>query len=223
MKIGVISEGHSDRAVIVNILIGLTGLDLSDISPIRPKYKLDETDLAHLPENTFGSWTLVRKECIERESIDKFLSIEGQDFVVIHMDTAEADEYGIDRPSKKSEDYCLNLRASVIAKINSWFGENISSKILYAIAIEEINAWILTIYENKDSSKPLKAKEKLNTLLKKKGLSTTSTFDNYLKLSKPFAKKKTIKTRNYLLFNHSLEEFHNEITQKVIPRLLTCP
>lgn len=218
MKIGVISEGHADRAVIENILRGLTNLDSSDIIALRPIYNLDETDKAHRSALTFSTWSIIKEECEERELIDGFLLMEDQDFVVIHIDTAEADEYGIKRPTK-SPTYCQDLRLLVIDEINSWLKDDISDQILYAIAIEEIDAWILTIYDKKDSTSSTSPKEKLARVLGKKNINSTSDYNNYLKLSKPLSKDKEIKREKFLDYNCSLKAFFEEINIKVIPKL----
>src|SRR5689334_22478375 len=122
MQIGIISEGHSDRAVISNILVGITGIDHSDIIPLRPVYTKDETDKALDNPKTKSSYSVMKEECEERSLIDGFLAIDGQDFVVLHLDTAEADRYGVDRPSKGSG-YCEALRDLVIKKIESWLNK----------------------------------------------------------------------------------------------------
>lgn len=219
MKIGVISEGHADRAVITNILTGLTGLDQSDIEAIRPIYNLDETDKALVNPLTFSSWTVVKEECEKRELLDGFLAFEGQEFVVIHIDTAEAEQYGVKRPNKKDANYCENLRQLVIQEINTWLKDDLSSEILYAVAIEEIDAWLLTIYEQGDTTISTKPKEKLSRILNKKDINATSNYDNYLILSKPLSKKKEIERGKFLTYNCSLNAFFEEIKSKVLPKL----
>jgi hypothetical protein len=220
MRIGVISEGHADRAVITNIIVGITGLDLNDIEAIRPTYNLDETDKALTPRN-FSSWSVIKKECEDRILIDGFLAIEGQDFVVIHIDTAEAQEYGITRPDKKSENYCSELREMVINKINSWLDVDISSQLLYAVAIEEIDAWVLTIFEKKHSCTSANPKEKLQYILRRKEINSTSNYENYAKLSKPFLKTTQINHGRYLNFNCSFNAFYLEVEKKVNPKVET--
>ena len=218
MRIGIISEGHADRAVIENILRGLTNLDSSDIIALRPIYNLDETDKAHRSALTFSTWSVIKEECEERELIDGFLSVEDQDFVVIHIDTAEADQYGVKRPAKSST-YCHDLRSLVVDEINSWLKEDLSDQILYAIAIEEIDAWILTIYEKRDSTSSISPKEKLSRILARKDINSTSDYDNYLKLSKPLSKDREIKKDKLLDYNSSLNAFFEEVKIKVIPKL----
>ncbi|MET3978729.1 hypothetical protein ABIB62_001298 [Mucilaginibacter sp. UYP25] len=220
MRIGVISEGHADRAVISNILTGLTGLDISAFEALRPIYTIDETDKAYKSPQTFSSWSVVKEECENRELIDGFLAFEGQDFIVIHIDSDKAHEYGIVRPDKKSETYCEDLRGLIILEINeAWFKEDLSESILYAIAIEEIDAWILAIFEDGDTSKPYDAKGRLVKLLNKKGINTASNYDNYYSISKPLSKVKVIERGKYLDKNCSLKAFYEEIETKVLPKL----
>lgn len=219
MKIGVISEGHADRAVIENIIVGLTGLDRNDIEAIRPIYNTDETDKALISTKTFSTWSVVKEECEKRELIDGFLAFEGQDFIVIHIDTAEAELYGILRPEKKSKTYCEDLRGLVIQQINKWLKQDLSAEILYAVAIEETDAWILTIYDQNDSTSSAKPKEKLSRVLGKKGIDSSSNYDNFLSISKPLSKEKQIKQGDFLSYNCSLNAFFEEVKSKVIPKL----
>lgn len=219
MKIGIISEGHSDRAVITNILLGLTGLDISNIEAIRPIYNLDETDKAHVDPLTFSSWSIVKNECEKRELIDGFLAFEGQDFVVIHLDTAEAEEYGIKRPDKRANNYCEELRQTVVQQIDSWLNKNIENEILHAVAIEETEAWLLTLFEQRNSISAAKPKEKLSRILKSQKIDSTIDFDNYLIISKPLSKTKEIVKGKFLTNNCSLNAFYEEIKEKVLPKL----
>lgn len=219
MRIGIISEGHADRAVITNILMGATGIDRNDIEALRPIYNLDETDKALINPQSFSTWSVVKEECETRNLIDGFLAFEGQDFVVIHMDTAEADEYGIHRPDKNSELFSMKLRNLVIQQINTWLNEDLSDSILYAVAIEEIEAWILTIYDKSDSTKSAQPKEKLDKICGRKGLNSTSNYKNFLDLSKPLSKQRDINRGKYLTYNLSLKAFYEEVQKKVLPKL----
>lgn len=220
MRIGVISEGHADRAVIMNILVGLTGIDYSNIIALRPTYAQDETDKALNDPKTKSSYSVMQKECEERNLIDGFLAIEEQDFVVLHIDTAEADRYGVERPDKNSHNYCEGLRILVIQQINSWLDIDLSSALLYAIAIEETDAWILTLHEKGDSTKFVNAKKKLNNVLSKKGVKFIhDPFDYYWNISKDFAKNKHITNEDITSRNCSLFLFCKEIESKVLPKM----
>jgi len=219
MKIGVICEGHADRAVITNIITGITGLDRSNILALRPTNKSDETDKAFKNPKSISSWSVIKEECEKKELINEFLAIEGQDFVVIHIDTAEAGSYGVNSPNKKSDNYCENIRSLVVGKINDWLVTDLSKSILYAVAVEEIDAWVLTIYEQGDSSKPANPKKQLSRVLAKKDLDSTSNYNNYLILSNPLSKQREITKNNYLSYNCSLKAFHDEVKTKVLPLL----
>ena len=222
MRIGIISEGHTDRAVIVNLIIGLVGLDSSDIEPLRPIYLKDETDKAANNPLTFSNWSIVKEECETRELIDGFLQIDGQEFVIIHIDTAEAELYGITRPDKKSNSYCRDLYVLVREKIVSWLGEE-KNEIICAIAIEEIDAWVLTIFDGRMTCKLPNPKKTLIQVLNKKSINSSPTYDNFLALSDPFSSKKKLVKGGYRNLNCSLNFFCNEIENKVIPALIRQP
>jgi hypothetical protein len=216
MTVGIISEGRSDRAVLTNILHGLIALDDLEIIALRPKDITDETDKASLPRNVFGGYTVVREECESKELINQFLMFEGNAHIVIHIDTAEADAYGVNRP-KKDKDYCENLRAAVLAQIKLWLGKDYGDQLLYAIAIEEIDAWVLTVYEDRNSTKNIKAKEHLNYVLGRKGIvrDKKDAYKDYLTISDRFSKKKVVNSDGHLKLNCSLKLFVDEVKQKI--------
>lgn len=224
MQIGIISEGHSDRAVIANLFAAATGIDSTAIKTLRPMLKMDATDKAAVKDQVeFSNWTLVRKECLERELIDDFLSLEGNDYIIIHIDTAEADEYEVKRPDK-DKNYAVNLRTLVVQKINEWLNvkgwpQGLSpASVLYAVAVEETESWLLCIFwDVKDTSSSAKPKEKLKYFLDQKKINAAVDYDNYLKLSKPFAKHKDLIAGKYLDRNASLALFYAELQNIVRP------
>ncbi len=184
MEFGIIAEGISDCAVIQNILLGLfEDLDDEDIRFLRPELQMDNTDKATHEMNVdqFSNWTIVKQECQEQFKIASFLDnqIEGEKYLILQIDTAECEEVGYDiaRP-KKGKQYCGELRNLVIDKVNEWLDGNWEDEIFYAICIEETEAWVYTLYEQKDTSKSLKAKEAFNRFLSK-----------LLKKDKNFARK----------------------------------
>lgn len=224
MQIGIISEGHSDRAVIANLFTAATGIDRSSLKSLRPILKTDATDRAAAKDQLeFSNWTLVRKECLERELIDEFLSLEGNDYIIIHLDTAEAEEYEVRRPIK-DKNYALNLRTIVVEKIQEWlkvkgWPKGIDpNSVLYAVAVEETESWLLCIYWNsKDTSSSVKPKEKLNHILSQKKIDSSIDYQNYIELSKLFAKHRDIIKGRYLDRNASLALFYAEL-QRIAPK-----
>lgn len=215
MRIGLIAEGWTDIAVITNIVKGLTGLDSSVLKPIRPSDDYDETDLANRDPNSFSNWSLVKKECEDRSNIDMFFSLEGNNYIIIHLDTAEAHEFNITKPIKNAS-FCESLRQIVVEKIKDWMKNEYDDRTLYAVAIEEIEAWLLTIYKpDVDSSTAANPKKSLDFILGKKEINTTSNYLNYLQLSKPFTKWKDVERKHYLEYNCSLKKFSEEIISKI--------
>lgn len=215
MKIGVICEGHTDRAVIATILNGIANIQHADIVPIRPEDDYDETDLPHLNPNSFGGWTNVHGECISREKIREFLSLEGNDWIVIQIDTAEAHLYEVIKPNEKNKNYCKQLRELVIAKINVWLENEFTNNILYAIAVQEIDAWILTLYIDQVTHLFLNAKHRLKRALSRKGINSSETFQNYYSLSYDFTKKRTFVREDVYSKNESLQFFCEEVRAKL--------
>jgi hypothetical protein len=172
MRVGLVAEGRGDLAVLVNILKGALGLDFEDIQFIRPEYDLDETDIHAQTEAQRGGWVRVKRECEERTRIREFVgnAIDDEILVVIQIDTAEAHEQGfeVERPSRTDPRYAEVLRERVITRIDeTWLrGEGVA-RVRHAVAVEEIEAWILTIYSAKDTTKHGDPKAKLRAELNK--------------------------------------------------------
>jgi hypothetical protein len=217
MKVGIICEGHTDRPVIMNLLKGISNIEYSDIVPLRPEVNYDETHLSHLDPNSFGSWTNVMNECINRKKIEQFLSIEGQDWIVIQIDSLQCDDYDVNRPHRNSNDYPVNFRNQIIQKINEWLENNFLDNVIYAISIEEIESWLLTIHVNSNSTSSTDPKSKLKLVLRKKGLSSEESYRNYFQLSEPFSKKRNHERYRYVTRNESLSLFCQELEGKIAP------
>jgi len=228
MIVGIFAEGRGDLAVITNILKGSLNIDRSDIRYELPEYEKDQTDLSVMPEEQHSSWTVVKKVCLERDKIHKFFEnpIEQESFIVLHLDTAERhrEDFNVLHPVKKaasdSKEYCYLLRNNIIDKMNGWHANSYQGKIAYAIAIEEMDAWVLTIYQNgnADTSAHQRPKEKLNTELNRvlrenqKSILKAKTFEKYDWLSSDFRKKRKFsvcmtKNESLKLFCESLEAF----------------
>jgi hypothetical protein len=196
MRFGIIAEGSTDQAVIANILKGL-GIDSSDVIFIRPDLQSDETDKNSKFGFKGGTWQGVKNDCLARTEFENFYQIADNQFIIIQLDTAEAGEvdFGINKPTKENNpDYALQLRNAVIEKINSWLSGNYTDKLLYAISIEEMEAWILTIYSDRETTASADPKSKLTYELKddfdRKSYRNDHEF--YDKISKDFRKKKEL-------------------------------
>lgn len=157
MMVGIVAEGPADIAVIRNIVKGKLGVESDDTRAIRPRLHEDKTDLAvagyraPTPEE-YSNWTLVLEECRTRAKIEDFLRNDDADarLVVVHIDTAEAHlpGYDIARPDRQAPDYSDLLRALVVAKIDGLLGPDLAAGVRHAIAVEETDAWLLTIHDD---------------------------------------------------------------------------
>lgn len=224
MQIGIIAEGKGDCAVLKNILWSL--LDEEPLF-LRPEFDLDETDLQEptyktMTEDEFSSWTLVQKDCVNQTKLQSFLVddniFEEERSLIIQIDTAECEleNYDVVRPNK-DDNYCPNLRTAVINKINTWSSNLYAEQLYYAVCIEEMEAWLLPLYESKDSSKYPDPKRKFDALIQKKrntdkkfnkkvqALSQKSEFEKMDFYSADFKKSK--KLNSALKFNQSLSDF----------------
>jgi len=224
LKIGIIAEGKSDIAVLYNVLVGLLGINRNQIKPIVPDLTSDETyiDTVKNDPKSFSNWTIVRQNCINKEEIEDFFNDNprGQDLIlIIQIDTAERFEknYDVHQPSKtKDKDYSENLRKNIILKIDEWLDQSYDN-LFYAIAIEETEAWLLTLIDNgkNDTSAYQSPKEKYFRAIQKgrtkKNVLRKKAFEKYDELSRSLRKNKTLKiarkkNKSLDLFCISLEE-----------------
>ncbi|HOY18953.1 MAG TPA: hypothetical protein PLC89_16735 [Haliscomenobacter sp.] len=210
MRVGIIAEGTEDQAVISNILRAY-GVDRSDIVSIKPSLQRDATDENNPEENaTIGTFQGVKNACIghngSRPYFEQFFLFEDDLFMVVHLDTAEIEQqnFAFAKPVKTGNpDYCTQLRNQVIDLINTWLEHQYSDQLLYAIAIEEIEAWCLTLYTKHDTAQSADAKSKFWREANKKKIKSGS--NKLEELTKNFRKLKTLKP--LLPYNQSLNDF----------------
>ena len=171
MRIGIIAEGVADANVIKAIVKKLMGYDGAEMRVLRPEEAFDETDLQAL---NFSNWQLVFESCKDESFLGAFFdSLEGEALLIVHVDTAERGlvGYDVNEPQRtKGVDYSTyaeQLRQNVIQKINMLVAEQYREKIMYAIAVEETDAWLIPLFENKvgDSASHAQAKETLARLI----------------------------------------------------------
>ena len=140
---------------------------------------MDETDLSEKrrsgykppSKKSFSNWQLVLEECADRTSLSDFLDspIDEPRLLVVQIDTAEADLRGFEvaRPDHDSDDYVTEMRARVVAKLSSLLGEALSARTRFAVAVEEIDAWVLTLYaeDGEETGRIKNPKKKLDLVL----------------------------------------------------------
>jgi len=205
MHVGIIAEGMGDLAVLSNFLKGWLDIDQADITYLRPELRLDETDLHKMEAQHFSNWGLVLKECEEHQRLLTFLeSVDEERLLVVHLDTAESHraDYPVERPEKERTDlltYTQVLRERVRQALMQRLPETLHTRCHFAIAVEEMDAWVLTLYstEASDTAAHQDPKKRLEMLLKKdeklnKKRHQQPTFERYKELSRGFRKRKDI-------------------------------
>ncbi len=218
MKVGIIAEGRSDAAVLTNILKGQLNIDKNDIQYLLPELEYDDTTLHQMRQQQFSNWTIVKQYCEDRQKITDFLELfDNQRFIIIHLDSAERylKGYEVLEPAIVSDETSVTqLRTNIILKMQEWLQYHFIERLVFAIAIQEIDAWVLTLYAQEDTSLLPNAKERLWRLLNKQ-LSPkeknklfsleTDKFEQYKLLTQDFRKIKFLKKA--ILKNKSLALF----------------
>jgi hypothetical protein len=230
--IGIIAEGPSDAEVVKSVLIGSLGIDSGQIRTLLPSDSYDASQLAAWGiDPSFSNWTLVIEECKSKKLITDFIDALGNESIVIHLDTDKVEEpnYCGSRPTKDKknlEQYSISLRDQVVQAIDQWLGSPYKTKAAHAIAIEEIEAWLIPLIEHnpsKDTCEPQNAKSKWEKLLinyfsdrERKTHYQKSAGDQYASLSKGLRQSKILtnsrsKSKSLDLFCEELEQFHSPI------------
>lgn len=166
MKIGIIAEGRSDAAVLTNILKGQLEIQRSDINYLVPELEYDETSLHQMRLEQYSNWTIVKQNCENRDKLSDFFDfVDDNRFLVIHIDSDMRNQVGFDvyNPNNlKTVADIEVLRNNIIQKITEWLNQEYIDKIVFAIAIQEIDSWLLAIHSNKETGFFPNAKERLD-------------------------------------------------------------
>lgn len=222
MRVGVVSEGRADFAVVRNLLKAALDLDAADVQSIRPDLQTDETS-RHAPgARTFSNWALVREECEQWAAIEAYLdeSLDEPRLVVVHVDTAECHLPGFDvaRPDRTAEGYVGACHGAVLAALRGWTQGRRDAQLVGAVAVEETDAWLLAHYapeRGEDTGALPNPKERLQRAIERTNALSDrereslqrerNTLTRYHRLSEPLRKPKAL--RAALAHNASLARF----------------
>ena len=223
MEIGIIAEGRADQFVLRNILYAFD-IEKADIQLIRPELETDVMDSdGEKDENTksFGSWTNVQKDCLSREPfVDFFENFEEDRYMIVQLDSDVCSEYGVQELVNIKEigiqTFFVEMRNKIIDKVKEWLAGEYVEKVLFAICIRQIDAWVLTIYANQQTkdtggiSMPKRELQGLDAFKKLKGRDISM---KYAILSEQFSNPK--KLSKFQKNNQSLSDFVTSIQQKL--------
>lgn len=165
---GLILEGRSDHAVIKRILLSFFQNPDLVINGIVPAQDATDASISQLPTG----WGNVRGHL---QNEDDFLSnFETTEYVVIQIDSDRSPEYGVPHhhPTEEREKTVEELVEDIILKLIEWIRpenyKEVKGRVIFAVAVHEIECWLLPIYfENKPASygKTVNCINTLNTVL----------------------------------------------------------
>ncbi len=207
-----ITEGVTDQAVIENILYGCCGEDISiaELQPLR-----DQKD-------SFGNWIAVFSYCASSKFEEAF---QFTDYIVIHIDTDRCEDKNFDVPRQEEgvtlsprqliERVELKLREKIGQKVWEAFGE----RIIFAIAVDSIECWLLPLYAKAphnakyqnclDTLNRERAKQKFARPLGKR-------YRDYQEASRKYSKPRTLK--ECCQVNDGLQTFIENLQRRDLDR-----
>jgi hypothetical protein len=194
LTFGVIAEGPTDQTVIENILLGYfqDQEDEPDVRYVQPPRPLTETP---------AGWGHVFKS-LERKDYEGALQY--NDYLVIHIDTDVQEEpgYGVPRREGGKPLSVPELVSRVIARlkrdIDAAFYQANSHRILFAIAVDSIECWLLPLlYGDPKAAKTTGCLESANRTLRKADRKALSAGEEkfiraYEEASGGYRKRKTL-------------------------------
>ncbi len=208
--VGIIGEGPTDIVVIDALLKGYCSKNL-DTVPLQPK------------PGDQGTWSKVLSYCADADFRNAFANPDL--FVVIQIDAdifrsgQVSQEFLIsDASNLSAPELVENIRALLIRQITQPFYEALASRILFAIAVSEIECWFLAPYNQYDKEPAKNIQNcihRLNKGLKKAGETVfipekgSKKTDPYYILVRHFRRKKEIVA--YSKANESLGLFLHEL------------
>jgi len=211
-----ITEGITDQIVIENILLGFAGTVEIDINPLQPLR--DETDLNRIVSP--GNWHKVLEYCSSLRFKD---ALQFNDFIVVQIDTDVCHDYQVsDRDEEGNElsveDMTERIRLFLMQRIGLEFYEKYRPRILFAIAVQSIECWLLPLlYTDDKKSKTKNCLDTLNrALIKQKSFSIDAKNkhpDYYRIVSEPYSKHK--KLMELYKYNPSLNTFVRSLEESV--------
>lgn len=208
MTFGLIGEGETDQIILKQILIGFLK-DKAVVNILQP-----------LP-NESGGWSKVLHYC---KSMDFKQALSLNDFLVIQIDTDfmsgpdVPEEYRIKIKDLDVEKTVLAFKEKLADLIGEAFFVEYKTQIIFAIAVNEIECWLLPAYFENNKKKAAKTQnciDTLNTVLKQREgffLNDKKT-EYYEQLSRNFRKRKDI--LKYAQKNPSFQIFVEELETKV--------
>lgn len=217
VTIGLICEGITDHVVIKRVIAGYLGDSDVFVSELQPKVDPNDKN-----KSTPGNWDQVFKYC-QSSDFEDALKSNPSLYVIIHLDsdvfrTKEVlkkywfDFNKTDGTVLTTAEIIDKIKALLIKEIGSKIYDAYSNRILFAIAVNETECWLLPFYETgKQRSKEVNCLNTLNKKISSKfGFTIAKKAPKYYeKVAKPLLKHKQF--IKLYTFNPSLEIFCQQL------------
>ncbi len=216
LTISIIAEGPTDYVVLTHVLTSFTEDKNILFTPLQPK-RADDGEWGS------GNWDKVFKYC-SSDDFKKAL-IDTHNFVVIQIDSdwllgdSVPKEYRVDGIAQMNPLEVVSvIRDLLISQIGLDFYNKYHNRIVFAIAVDSIECWFLSIYFPKGNVKAAKHTNCIDTLnkplYKKEGFYIDAKdLKVYREICKNFKKKDDL--LNYSKPNDSFRVFIEELANKL--------
>jgi len=210
-EFAIVSEGVTDYAVLKNILFGW--FKGQDAEPFLKPYQPDPTAEGESSWQEFGNWENVIKYLREKKHRD---ALEFADFLIVQIDTDQSEHpnFGVSHRENNEQLTPSDLVLKVAGKLQEIIGPDdvkfYGDRIIFAICVDEIECWLLPLWDPKKSSKCQGCLDAVDRALSKKNEARLDkNADQYNSASKEYSKRKVLLSKGRK--NPSLDIFLSEL------------
>lgn len=201
-----VAEGITDQVVLERIIEtvieakGEDDVEIVHLQPIR-----DATDESR--QGAYGGWERVFEFCSSPERLREALIF--NNYLVIHVDTdcCEHPNFGVSRTNggvmRAQADLIADVRQALAGRLGQEFCNELGARLIFAIAVHNIEFWILPFYGDiRLSTGSISCEKKLKETLAKRRLTYKKDYQSFTALADCFSNYKEIercKDKNYSL------------------------
>jgi hypothetical protein len=156
----IIAEGVTDQVVLENILYGYFHAEAEEDEPVVTHVQppRDATSKGRVPAP--GGWTLVFRSL---RAGDHRKALQLNDYVIVHIDTDVSEEPGYDVSHRASdgrplrpEELIEQVTKKLISAMDPEFCARNAGRIVFAIAVDSIECWLLPLLYDGEAAKKAK-------------------------------------------------------------------
>lgn len=154
----IISEGITDFVVLENILCGYFSKCDEEIVANPVDLSIDATSRGSAPPP--GGWTLVMRALRQGKHRE---ALQNNDYVIIHIDTDRSEDAGYDVSPRDADGQVLSpeelvqkVQRRLIAEMGPESHAQYAAQIIFAIAVDSIECWLLPLLYPGEAAKKAK-------------------------------------------------------------------